>query len=578
MNKKDFFERYTFNFSKDKLGGGSFGKVYKAYDTVLDKYIALKIAEQIEIDGRIFGLADEFKALAQLSDHPNIAKYEQLYSFEMQNGMYDYAVMQYYPNGNLSQLLKKVPLSMANKNEIATQLMDGIAYLHANDVVHRDLKPSNILIHNREQNGTIKYIPKITDFGLSKKANSKENIHFTNSIAAGTIAYSSPEQLQGNELMLNTDWWSFGAIVYEIFTGKVMFQGELNGTGYSEVEKQNIIDNIIRKDCSEKIAEVPNEWQKILTLCLQRDPQKRIKSVNEIKAFLPNYAATEVSGENEIDNEEITDDEVTKVLKQSKVNKSKKDIAKSEDTSLDTDKAPKKSIFSSWYTYVLPLLLGGTYLLFNFVIKPSMNSAVTKGIELWNKKDSHIVVNNINDSNSTSIYDQLTFEGKAQDTVKTINLEQLKSQIKKKNENANSRLARLLDGYKVKSAKSTNDVDISAMPNILGTYLFSSSWIDKELGGVTIKKENGYLKLKGEVEQGLSYVHLDGAIKILDKNSFQFDGMLASKMSNVNDGKVCTNFTTIKFIRDGVYFKNVQTIFVCAGFALENRLKIFIKG
>ena len=285
MTQQEFFTRYSYKPSTDKLGGGSFGKVYKAYYTTLDKYVAIKVAEQLETAGKTFSLLDEFKALESLPDHVNIAKYEQLYTFESPQGVFDYAIMQYYADGNLSQLIQSQKLNAEQKENLALQLLNGIGFLHQHKVVHRDMKPSNILIHNRILGDNKEFIPKITDFGLSKKANTDKGTKFTNSFAAGTYAYSSPEQLKGEELRFNTDLWAYGAIVYEIFTGKTMFNIEQK-TGSSALDVREILDNILKSDISTKIAELPPKWQPAITACLGRGTQKRVKTAQEILDIL----------------------------------------------------------------------------------------------------------------------------------------------------------------------------------------------------------------------------------------------------------------------------------------------------
>lgn len=283
MTQQEFFSRYTYKPSTDKLGGGAFGTVFKAYDETLGKYIAIKVAEQKHIGDRILSLADEFNALKNIQDHKNIAKYDVFYTFEQPTGVYDFALMQYYPDGNLSQLIKKGNLTTAQKENLALQLLNGISFLHQNNVVHRDLKPSNILIQKHEL--TQEYIPKITDFGLSKKANTDKGTQFTNSFAAGTYAYSSPEQLKGEILRFNTDLWAYGAIVYEIFTGKTMFNIQQK-TGSSALDIKDILDNILNNDITQKIAELPTKWQQIVTACLERNAQKRVKTADEILEIL----------------------------------------------------------------------------------------------------------------------------------------------------------------------------------------------------------------------------------------------------------------------------------------------------
>ena len=220
MAQEDFFKRYTYNPSRDRIGGGGFGTVYKAYDEVLHREVAIKVSEvKTTADGaKTFSLKDEFEALNHVPKHPNIANYEELYSFEMPNGIFDYAVMQYYPDGNLSNAIKQ-GLSAEQKEDVATQLLEGIGFLHKHKVVHRDLKPGNILIVRH--GGRI--IPLITDFGLSKAAGVVDGSVFSNSYGVGTPRYSSPEQLQGKPLRFNTDLWSYGTILYELFTGEQLF-------------------------------------------------------------------------------------------------------------------------------------------------------------------------------------------------------------------------------------------------------------------------------------------------------------------------------------------------------------------
>ncbi len=286
MTQQEFFNRFTYSIQTDKLGGGSFGTVYKAYDTYLDKFVAIKVAQHLEINGRIFSLKDEFDALEKVGDHPNVAKYEQLLTYEQPTGIYDFAIMQFYPDGNLSNLIKNNRLSPQQRESMALQLLEGIRFLHQHQVVHRDLKPSNILIHNRTLRAEMEYIPKITDFGLSKKANTDKNTHFTNSFAAGTYAYSSPEQLKGETLRFNTDLWAYGAIVYEIFTGKTLFHIERKNTGSSAMDVREILDNIINSDTTSKVRELPAKWQPVVNACLERNAQTRVKTAAELLDIL----------------------------------------------------------------------------------------------------------------------------------------------------------------------------------------------------------------------------------------------------------------------------------------------------
>ena len=221
MTQEEFRKRYDFNIKTDNIGGGSFGTVYKAYDNVLDREVAIKVSEVKNVGDKEFSLLEEYKAIENLSEHQNIANYEKVYRFDSFPATYDYGIMQYYSLGNLSHYLKNNEVSIEKRESITKGILEGIAFLHQHKVVHRDLKPSNILVVDRR--GQI--IPKITDFGLSKQAESDGKAsRFTNSFAGGTLQYSSPEQLKGLPLKLNTDLWSFGAIAYEIFTVKLFLK------------------------------------------------------------------------------------------------------------------------------------------------------------------------------------------------------------------------------------------------------------------------------------------------------------------------------------------------------------------
>lgn len=289
MKQEEFLKRYEFNIRTDKIGGGSFGTVYKAYDTVLDRFVAIKISEVKRVGDKEFSLREEFEAIANLPPHANIAHYEDVFTFESFQGVFDYAVMQYYKEGNLSEFIKNNPdLSYEQRQEIALQFLYGIGHLHKHKVVHRDLKPGNLLVVKR-QNGQI--VPKITDFGLSKQAEDGQGSRFQNSFAGGTIQYSSPEQIKGELLKLNTDLWSFGVIAYEIFTGKKLF--DISGFSSATIEWQNqITQQILKENIEEKINDFPDSWQWVLRSCLQRDLSKRIQSTDEILKKLNKSEAT----------------------------------------------------------------------------------------------------------------------------------------------------------------------------------------------------------------------------------------------------------------------------------------------
>lgn len=295
MTEEEFFKRYSFNVRKDKIGGGSFGTVYKAYDNVLDREVAVKVSEVRMSGDKEFSLRAEFKAIEKLPPHANIANYEEVHTFESFNGVFDYAIMQYYPLGNLDHFLSNNSLDVSKKEDLILAILEGISHLHNFHIVQRDLKPSNILIVDRKG----KLIPKITDFGLSKQAGTEaEAARFTNSFAGGTLQYCSPEQIKGLPLKLNTDLWSFGAIAFEIFMGYPLFQVE--GRTSASAEWQNEVSKkILYDDYSEKLDKLPKNWAAVVGACLERDMDRRAQNAQELLSILNadamvNSAPTEV--------------------------------------------------------------------------------------------------------------------------------------------------------------------------------------------------------------------------------------------------------------------------------------------
>ncbi|PQJ81864.1 serine/threonine-protein kinase [Polaribacter glomeratus] len=282
MTQQEFRKRYEFDLKTDNIGGGSFGTVYKAYDTVLDREVAIKVSEVKMVGDKEFSLLEEYKAIENLTAHKNIANYEKVFRFESFPAIYDYGIMQYYSLGNLSHYLKNNEVSLEKRDSITKAVLEGIGFLHQHKVVHRDLKPSNILVVDRRG----KIIPKITDFGLSKQAEGDgQASRFTNSFAGGTLQYSSPEQLKGLPLKLNTDLWSFGAIAYEILTGKTLFEADSQGTASAEWQN-TITQKILHADITEELQTLPTNWQKVVRHCLERDVYKRAQDTTILFSIL----------------------------------------------------------------------------------------------------------------------------------------------------------------------------------------------------------------------------------------------------------------------------------------------------
>ncbi len=274
MNQEDFKKRYKYDPTTDRLGEGGFGEVFKTYDTFLDRWVAIKISK-VRADFQEIRLKNEVELLNQLPAHPNIARYEECYTFRTISGEHDFAILQYYEAGNLLQVLKKYDLSLSQKYYLLLGLLEGIRFIHSQGIIHRDLKPQNVLIVKRDNN----FIPKITDFGISKKLNFSKSTQFSNSlIGAGTITYSSPEQLADNAIRKNTDLWSFGIIAFQVLTGETPFNSGSHSTS-SELGRQEMMKQISSGKLPDSIENVPLPWKQIIEKCIVIDPDKRIKDV-----------------------------------------------------------------------------------------------------------------------------------------------------------------------------------------------------------------------------------------------------------------------------------------------------------
>jgi non-specific serine/threonine protein kinase len=198
----------------EKLGEGGMGVVYKAEDTKLDRIVALKFlpkhltADPVEKERFVH----EAKAASAIN-HPNITTIHEINEFEDQM----FIVMEYCEGETLKGMLEKEPLSIKKVLDIAIQVCEGLAVAHEKGIVHRDIKSDNIMLTPRGQ-------IKIMDFGLAKIKGAMKLTRDGSTI--GTLAYMSPEQVQGEEADPRSDIFSFGVVLYELLTGKLPFGGE----------------------------------------------------------------------------------------------------------------------------------------------------------------------------------------------------------------------------------------------------------------------------------------------------------------------------------------------------------------
>jgi serine/threonine protein kinase/Tfp pilus assembly protein PilF len=254
---------------REKLGAGGMGVVYKAWDTQLDRWVALKFLPQhLEADpmaGERF--IREARAASAL-EHPHICTVHEIGRTD--EGQ-QFICMAYYAGPNLSQVIRSGDLPLNRVLEVSRQLCSALGSAHNEGIIHRDLKPSNIMT-------TAQGDVAIVDFGLAKLAG---EVPITRSGAVmGTTAYMSPEQLRGKKLDHRTDLWALGVILYELLTGSHPFAGD-----YEQAFKRSILEDApnppstIREGISSNLDEVTARL-------LSKDPSDRYSSAGEVRQLL----------------------------------------------------------------------------------------------------------------------------------------------------------------------------------------------------------------------------------------------------------------------------------------------------
>jgi serine/threonine protein kinase len=290
MEEAEFFKRFTYDPKNDVIGSGGFGTVYRAFDTKEKRFVALKIAQVKDCHGK-FTLLNEVDLSRQIDHHVNVARYDfgfrAIHPFQV-----DYAVMDYYEEGNLDAFLRTLKRSLSEKEnrDLIEGILEGISHLHQEDVIHRDLKSANILIHRTKQ-GTLR--PKIADFGLSRAVESGSDKSYSNSALGLSIAYAAPEQIQNKSIRKNVDLWAFGVIVYRIWTGELPFKAAPNAD--STRANLEISEKIISAPFPERLKTIPEPYQTIILRCWERDAEHRVQSSQELLELLKQNPIAEIS-------------------------------------------------------------------------------------------------------------------------------------------------------------------------------------------------------------------------------------------------------------------------------------------
>jgi len=280
---QEFKKRYPIQFAEKGtwLGSGTYGKVFRVEDQVETEWVAVKISEYRQNDTK--SLKAEVELAQKVPRHANIARYDACYRLETDTGISDFAVMKYYSDGNLADLLKRHKLTDKELRDIVRGTLEGLKHLHQQRIVHRDFKPANILI-SRDNSG--RFIPKIADFGLSKLVSQDEidSSDFDLSDGRGTPSYKAPEQIEGGRVSFNLDLWAFGVILYEMLTGEKPFSV---GTQSSEPTLRREIERkITSAQLPDRLRTLAEPYQKMIQRCLVKDIRQRVRKADELLALL----------------------------------------------------------------------------------------------------------------------------------------------------------------------------------------------------------------------------------------------------------------------------------------------------